>query len=347
MIESHSTTSQRRNGPHTTHYLAAGPENGPLLIFVHGWPELSLSWRHQLPLFASLGFRAVAPDMRGYGQSTVYDQHADYAQREVVADMLDLLDALGRESAIWVGHDWGAPTVWSIAANHPECCAAVANLCVPYRTLELGLDACLPLADRTVYPERTYPAAQWEYQLYYAESFDRATAVFDAYPERLVRLLFRKGDPAGAGQPAGTARTRIDGGWFGGTDEVPDLPFDQDVVTAEDVATYTEHLSRNGFFGPNSYYMNHDANAQFNAHPHNDGFLQMPVLFLHGAYDYTCETLVSNLAQPMRDYIAPDLLTERIVPSGHWMAQERPIEVNNALVRWLVEACPSYWPTHG
>src|SRR6185503_516153 len=57
---------------HTTFYLACGPEDGPLVVCVHGWPELSRSWRHQLPVLGALGFRAVAPDMRGYGRSTVY-----------------------------------------------------------------------------------------------------------------------------------------------------------------------------------------------------------------------------------------------------------------------------------
>ena len=92
---------------HTSFYLAAGPEDGPLVIFVHGWPELSISWRHQLPALAALGFRALAPDMRGYGRSSVYPHHHDYAQDKIVGDMIGLLDALGADKAVWVGHDWG------------------------------------------------------------------------------------------------------------------------------------------------------------------------------------------------------------------------------------------------
>jgi pimeloyl-ACP methyl ester carboxylesterase len=115
-ITEHTVTT----GTHTTSYLAAGPEDGPLVIFVHGWPELSLSWRHQLPALAALGFRAVAPDLRGYGRSSVYQRHEDYAQSLIVGDMLDLLSALGRQRAVWVGHDWGCPTVWNIASHHPE-----------------------------------------------------------------------------------------------------------------------------------------------------------------------------------------------------------------------------------
>ena len=85
---------------HDCSYLAAGPKDGPLVVLVHGWPELSLSWRHQLPCLSALGFRAIAPDMRGYGCSSVYDRHEDYAQESIVADMIGLLGALGRERAV-------------------------------------------------------------------------------------------------------------------------------------------------------------------------------------------------------------------------------------------------------
>jgi pimeloyl-ACP methyl ester carboxylesterase len=90
-ITEHTAKTNR----HTTFYLAAGPDDGPLVIFAHGWPELSISWRHQLPALAALGLRAIAPDMRGYGRSSVYDRHGDYAQEHIVHDMLELLDSLG------------------------------------------------------------------------------------------------------------------------------------------------------------------------------------------------------------------------------------------------------------
>src|SRR5512134_1140290 len=93
---------------HTTFYLSCGAADAPPIVFVHGWPELSRSWRHQLPCFASLGFRAVAPDLRGYGRSSKYSTHADYAQEHIAADMLELLDALQTQNAVWVGHDWGS-----------------------------------------------------------------------------------------------------------------------------------------------------------------------------------------------------------------------------------------------
>jgi len=80
--------------------ITRGAADAPLIIFVHGWPELSITWRHQLPVFAALGFRAIAPDMRGYGRSTVYSRHEDYAVQHAVSDMLALSQSLGRESAL-------------------------------------------------------------------------------------------------------------------------------------------------------------------------------------------------------------------------------------------------------
>jgi pimeloyl-ACP methyl ester carboxylesterase len=338
MISEHVAKSPR----HTTFYLAAGPVDGPPIIFVHGWPELSLSWRHQLPCMGSLGFRAIAPDLRGYGRSSIYRTHDAYAQEHVVADMLELLDALGADKAVWIGHDWGSPVVWNIASHHPQRCLAVASLCVPYHTLEYGLDSVIPLVDRRVYPESEYPAGQWEYMRFYEENFETVTRQFDADPYKLVKALFRKGDPAGHMKPSRTAFVRRDGGWFRGASSAPDVPRDADVVSDEDLRVYAEALTRNSFFGPDSYYMNHTANAAYAARAVNGGYLDMPVLFLAARYDYTCESVTSRLAEPMHTYCR-DLATVTIA-SGHWMAQERPVQVNAALTKWLATNAARTWP---
>ena len=106
------------------------PADGTPVIFLHGWPDLALGWRHQLLALGALGFRALAPDMRGYGQSTVHPAKTDYALEACVADMLELLASTGREAAVWVGHDLGAPVAWAIASHHPERTLAVAALLV-------------------------------------------------------------------------------------------------------------------------------------------------------------------------------------------------------------------------
>ena len=318
---------------HTTFHLACGPETGTPIIFVHGWPELSISWRHQLPCLASLGFRAIAPDMRGYGRSSAPPRHEDYALEHTVADMIELADALKIEKAVWVGHDWGSPVVWGIASHHPERCHGLASLCVPYLPGGLSPDARTPLIDRSVYPEERYPAGQWDYQLFYVENFAKAQAT--------VKVLFRKGTAAGKGKPSRTADVRRQGGWFGPLNRAPPVPRDADVISEQDLAAYTAALTRNGFFGPNSWYMNHDRNNAFAQTAKHDGRLSMPVLFLHGDYDYVCETMQSRLAEPMRTHCSD--LTEGVVQSGHWMAQEKPVEVNAAIVSWLARKLPGLW----
>ena len=210
-----------QTGTHTSYYLASGPEDGPLIIFVHGWPELSLSWRHQLSAMAALGFRCIAPDMRGYGRSTVYKTTEDYALEYSVGDMIGLLDHLNRKQAIWVGHDWGSPVVWNIASHHPDRCHAVANLCVPYSG---PITSAFEYIDRSIYPEDDYPAGQWEYMRFYEENFATATAGFEANPHNTAKALFRAGDPDGAGKPSRTAFVRQAGGWFGPDNVARDVP---------------------------------------------------------------------------------------------------------------------------
>ena len=325
---------------HTSFYLSCGAPGATPIVFVHGWPELSISWRHQLPVFGGLGFHAVAPDMRGYGRSSVYGRHEDYAVEQATADMIELLDHLGAEKAVWVGHDWGAPVVWSLAQHHPDRCHGVASLCVPYMPDGFAPETIIPLVDRAIYPEAQFPAGQWDYMLFYRENFAAACAGFDADPRAFVKLAFRAGSPGGAGQPAGTASVRANGGWFGGM-APPDVPRDETVLTEDDENRYAEALSRNGFFGPDSWYMNGPANMDFAAKAKATHRLAMPALFLHGAYDYICATVDSRLADPMRG-ACPDL-TEAVVVSGHWMAQEKPAEVNAHLARWLAAKLPGVW----
>ena len=166
---------------------------------------------------------------------------------------------------------------------------------------------------------------------------------FEANVEATVKALFRKGDPAGKGKPSRTAFVRRDGGWFGGRSAAPDLPLDTDVLTESELCTYTAALTRNGFSGPDSWYMNPEANAAYAESSVNDGRLDMGVLFLHGEYDYTCETVASRLAEPMR--AGCPQLTEVVIRTGHWMAQEDPVAVNRALAGWISRNLPSVWRT--
>jgi soluble epoxide hydrolase/lipid-phosphate phosphatase len=340
-ITEHILTTPR----HTTSYLTAGPEDGPLLVFVHGWPAIARTWEPQLECFAALGFRVVAPDMRGYGHSTVHESSDAYAQEHLVADMLELLDHLGREKAVWIGHDWGSPTVWGLASHHPDRCVAVASLVIPYRTIELGLEEALKHVNREIYPVETHPDAQFDYMAFYEKNPERITEVFEAEPANSVRTLFRSGTSANHGKPGPTSAVTRDGGWFGGADAAPDLPRDPVVLSEKMLEDLTESLTRNGFSGPTGYYLNHGANRRYTETSVNNGRIDVPVLYIEATYDAVADTSVSDLATPMRENVSD--LTEHSVATGHWAAMERPAEVNAALAAWLVRKVPTHWPFAG
>ena len=116
--------------------------------------------------------------------------------------MIALIDSLGRERAVWVGHDWGSPVVWNIASHHPQRCHAVANLCVPYYTLERGLEPCLDSSIATSIRQDEYPAGQWEYSSTISGILPARRREMDSNPYNIAKLLFRKGDPGGFGKPA-------------------------------------------------------------------------------------------------------------------------------------------------
>jgi pimeloyl-ACP methyl ester carboxylesterase len=160
-----------------------------------------------------------------------------------------------------------------------------------------------------------------------------------------VKALFRAGSAAGQGKPAVTSAVRANGGWFGPMRRAPDVPLDTRVISAEEHAVYTEALTRNGFFGPNSWYMNAENNLRYAQKVKQNWRLKMPVLFLHARYDNICATVGTRLADPMRASVED--LTDAVVDTGHWMAQEKPAEVNSHLARWLAAKFPALWTPRG
>ena len=112
------------------HYVEQG--SGPLVVLCHGWPESWYSWRHQIPALAAAGFRVVAPDQRGYGQTDAPAPIESYHILNLVGDIVGLVNSLGVESAVIVGHDWGAPVAWNSALLRPDVFRAIASLSVPY-----------------------------------------------------------------------------------------------------------------------------------------------------------------------------------------------------------------------
>ena len=328
-------------GDKKIHYLAAGPVNGPLILFIHGWPATAITWKTQIDACAALGFRAIAPDMPGYGKSTARRVIEDYCQETLVEGMMALLADTGRDAAIWVGHDWGAAVTSSVATQHPEAVKALVNLCVPYRTLELGWEGFLPLVNRDIYPADEYEFGQWDYMKNYEENFEKTIEWFDQDAAGFCKALMQK-RPLPPNR-IGALSTVRKSGWMGGISKPPSVDMSgPPTLLAEAFDSFVEDMQKTGLWSGSAYYMNHKRNAEYIRKASSNARLKQPVLFIHGLWDLTCDTKTSRFVEPMREVCSN--LTEATVEAGHWVHFEKPGEVNAALFRFIVEELPSEWP---
>lgn len=306
---------------------AAEQETGPMIVLCHGFPESWYSWRHQLPALAESGFHAVAPDMRGYGQTDRPEAIDQYTLLHLVGDMVGLLDALGAESAVIAGHDWGAPVAWHAALLRPDRFRAVISLSVPYRPRG-------PVRPTTVMPQTD---DAWFYQLYFQEP-----GVAEAELERDARLTLRRLLYSGSGDgprrdstisnPATVGMVPRSGGFLDRTIE-PSIPLSW--LTEADIDFYAQEFERSGFRGGLNWYRNIDRNWELLA-PFAGARVDVPVLYVAGDRDLVVafpgmDQLIRNLSQ-----FVPHLRRTLLLPGcGHWTQQERPQEVNAAMVEFL------------
>ncbi|KAK4069490.1 hypothetical protein Trihar35433_6069 [Trichoderma harzianum] len=344
--EEHTVTYGNSSDVKTIFYLAAGPLLGPLLIFMHGWPGISLEWYPQLQYFAALGFRVIAPDMPGYGRSTARHIISDYTQEQIVKGMLALLADTGRDQAIWIGHDQGANTLWTLANTQPQVVRAAAGISVPYNSLELGLVELLSSVNRQIYPIDRYPYGQWSYMVYDNTNYDNVTAWFDSDILGIMKLIHTLGSPDDVGKPAFTSDVVRDGGWLGGAPAPPkpeDTP-DSAVHLIPPVFNAVVAAMENTTFGPgNAWFRNEAANRAFNlANNKNNLTLDIPVFFVNGYWDAICDTVTGNLADRMRRTCSD--LTEVVINAGHWVNTDQPEKVNSAMERWIFEKVIDFWP---
>ncbi|KAI1083647.1 putative epoxide hydrolase [Whalleya microplaca] len=331
-------------GDKKIHYLAVGPTDGPLILFLHGFVGTGITWKAQIDAFAGLGFRAVAPDMPGYGRSTARRVADDYCQEALVEGMMALLADNGRPAAIWVGHDWGAGVTSSVATQHPEAVTALVNLVVPFRTIERGWDGFKPLIDRTLYPADEFEFGQWDYMKNFEENFERTVEWFDSDIAGICKAFQQR--PAGppvSRFATGLATVRRDGGWMGGAPKPPGVDATGPPMLPPEVYnSFAGDMQRTGYWQGAAYYLHHKRNAEYNGKAPSEGKLTQPVLFIHGAWDLVCETKTSRLADPMRQNCSN--LTEVTIEAGHFLHYEKPTEVNAALSNFIKEKLPSEWP---
>jgi|RhiMethySRZTD1v2_1073278.scaffolds.fasta_scaffold33964_5 pimeloyl-ACP methyl ester carboxylesterase len=293
---------------------------GPLVLMCHGWPELWYSWRHQLVALAGAGFRAVAPDMRGFGRSGAPDDVAAYSILHNVGDMVALTQALGEKRAVIVGHDWGAPVAWHAALMRPDIFTAVAGLSVPHR--RRGPSAPL---------ETLKQAGKSDYYWIYFQQPGVAEAEFERDPRAAIRriLYFGSGDtPREHKMSFYVDRQK---GFLGPSIDPVALP---PWLTEADVDVFATEYARTGFRGGLNWYRNIDRNWALTA-PWHGATIRQPALFIAGTRDAVITGSIGQRGLDELESVVPNLAKKILIDgAGHWIQQERPTEVNAALIEF-------------
>jgi pimeloyl-ACP methyl ester carboxylesterase len=303
------------------------------MIFLHGWPELGLMWRAQVEVFAAEGWHCVAPDMRGYGGSSVPTAPEAYALKEIVEDMVELHDHLGAQPAIWVGHDLGSPVAGALSAHHAARSRCLVLTSVPYLPESFALLNLLALVDRNLYPADRYPNGQWDYYGFYHTHFEQTVSDFNADIPATLAAIYRCGDPASVGKVYRSALVARNGGWFGSAHRAPVMPPSPELWPAADFDALVEAFRVTGFRPGNSWYLNDAANIAYAHAAPEGGRLRQPVLFINGEWDGICNIDRSRLGDPMRRTCEDLFITN--LPSGHWLPLECKTELVQAVRAWL------------
>jgi pimeloyl-ACP methyl ester carboxylesterase len=302
------------------HYAELG--TGPLVLLCHGFPEGWYSWRDQLHALARAGYRAVAPDMRGYGGTEVPAEISAYSIMDIVGDMIGLVAVLGEQQAVIIGHDWGANIAWHAALFRPDVFPAVAALSVPFR--QRGPAPPLQMLRK---------AGQLSHYWFHFQEPGVAEAEF----ERDIRTALRRVLYSISGDaPAETRRLTLQPGkgWLANTIDPERLP---DWLTDADLDHMAAQFSRSGFRGGLNWYRNIDRNWELTA-PWAGALIHQPALFIAGSADPVIGLGSGAAALQALETTVPGLRRKLLIDgAGHFIQQERPQLVNDALLEFLAE----------
>jgi pimeloyl-ACP methyl ester carboxylesterase len=293
---------------------------GPLVLLCHGFPEGWYSWRDQLPALASAGYRAVAPDMRGYGRTEAPREISSYSILDIVGDMVALVATLGEQRAFIVGHDWGAAIAWHAALFRPDVFPAVAALSVPFR--QRGPAPPLHMLRK---------AGQLNHYWFQFQEPGVAEAQFERDPRAsLRRMLYSISGDA----PRETRELTLQPGkgWLANTLDPEKLPA---WLTDADLDHMAAEFSRSGFRGGLNWYRNIDRNWELTA-PWAGASIHQPALFIAGSVDPIITSGSGAAAVQALPHTVPGLRrTLTIDGAGHFIQQERPQIVNEAVIEFL------------
>ena len=290
--------------------------SGPAVLLVHGWPESWYSWRHQLRALADAGYHAIAPDVRGYGGSDKPHAIEAYSMKEITADLIGILDDVGAETAVVVGHDWGSAIAWNSALLYPDRYRGVVGMSVPY----------LPRSPMP--PTQLLKAAfgeNWFYILYFQEP-GKAEAEFEADVDRTFRTLLGA-QPGVEGESFTPTVKPKTAKFFDGAPPPPEkLP---DWLSEEDLAYFVSEFERSGFRGGLNRYRNMDRDWE-ELPQLADAKVTQPALFITGDKDP-----VRTFAPAEAMKASVPNLKEVVLPGGHWIQQEQAKAVNDELIAFV------------
>lgn len=305
-------------------YYEAGPRGGVPIVFCHGFPELAFSWRHQIAALAAAGRWVIAPDQRGYGLTQGPDAVEAYDMAHLTGDLVGLLDHLGADKAIFVGHDWGGIVVWAMPLLHPSRVAGVVGLNTPFIP-RLPFDPIEMF--RNAYGEDMY--------IVHFQKPGVADAQLGADVEKTIRFFMRlpKGTQQDfASRPPEQRSLALQDG-LAHYDPTTD---EHQLLSPEELSVFVEAFQRTGFTGGINWYRNFSRNWRM-AEGLPNRIDSVPCLMLMAEHDVV---LPPSMADRMGDQIG-DLEKVLIEGSGHWTQQEKPAEVNAALLDWLDRKFPS------
>ncbi|MFQ6003984.1 MAG: alpha/beta fold hydrolase [Woeseia sp.] len=294
--------------------------DGPTVILLHGFPELGFSWRHQLPALAAAGYRAIAPDQRGYGATDKPGSVGDYTIQDLIADLTGLLDALSFESAVFVGHDWGALVLWQMALLEPDRMTGLINLNIPFI-------ARTPIDPITLM--RDYLGD--DFYIVNFQDANEADLKCDADPAHVFDVLMRRNQATRAGFESLPKEKKV----FSLLAALArSEPNGEPLLSEAERATYTEAFTAGGFTGPINWYRNWSHNWSSTADVQQT--VNVPTLFIGAEDDVIVPTAQ---IEAMKPYVV-DLEIQMIEGCGHWTQQENPEAVNQLILDWLARRYP-------
>ncbi|XP_066566329.1 bifunctional epoxide hydrolase 2 isoform X1 [Amia ocellicauda] len=298
-----------------THYVEKG--DGPPVLLCHGFPENWYSWRYQIPALAEAGFRVLALDMKGYGESTAPPDIEEYCQEQICKDLVTFMDKMGIPQVTLVGHDWGGVIVWNMARCYPERVRAVVSLNTPLLPAKPDVN---PL-------EQIKSLPIFDYQLYFQEP-GVAEAELEKNLERTFKLLFIANRDEGPNMPSiDTSNVCKRGGLLVG---MPENPHRSSMLTESALQYYVQQYKKSGFRGPLNWYRNLVTNWKWLlSRPISK--VQVPALMVTAANDHV---LLPAFTNGMENLIE-DLTRAQVEDCGHWTQVDRPAELNKILIPWL------------